>query len=128
MSAFTGLSGTAKEDMLVSLATLVLHDGGKPITAEGINSVITASGNSVAAFWGGMFENLLTGKNVDELIMQPSAGGPAVEGGPAVDAAGEGDKKEDEDDSSSDGSAGGGAADLFGGSDSDDDSDDSDSD
>jgi len=32
--AFTGLSDSAKEDMIVSLATLVLHDGGKEMTVR----------------------------------------------------------------------------------------------
>lgn len=30
--AFSGMAGSSKEDMLVSLATLALHDGGKDIT------------------------------------------------------------------------------------------------
>ena len=32
--AFSALSASAKEDMVVSLATLVLHDGGKPVTVR----------------------------------------------------------------------------------------------
>ena len=32
--SFTGMSASAKEDMVVSLATLVLHDGGKEITVR----------------------------------------------------------------------------------------------
>lgn len=117
--AFTGLNDSAKEDALVSLATLVLHDGGKPITADNINAVISATGNSVASYWGGMFESLLSGKDVDELIVTPSAApaGAAAAAGEGGAAAAEAEKEE----SSSSASAGG-AADLFGGSDSDSDS------
>mmetsp|Transcript_50919 Transcript_50919/g.160996 ORF Transcript_50919/g.160996 Transcript_50919/m.160996 type:complete len:130 (-) Transcript_50919:264-653(-) len=126
--AFSGMAGSSKEDMLVSLATLALHDGGKDITADNINALVTASGNEVASYWGALFSDLMNGKNIDELIVQPGAGGPAPEGGAAAggDAAPADDKKDDES-SSSAGGDGAGAADLFGGSDSDDDDSDSDS-
>ena len=116
--SFTGMSASAKEDMVVSLATLVLHDGGKEITAENINAVIGATGNTVASYWGGLFQSLLAGKDVDDLIIKPVAGGPAA-GGAAAAAGGEDAPAEDKKPSSSSSSAGGAAADLFGGSDSD---------
>jgi len=90
--------------------------------ADNINAVITASGNSVQSYWAGLYASLLSGKDVDELIIKPAAGGPAPAGAAAGGDAAPAEEDAKKDDSSSS-SAGEGAANLFGGSDSDSDSD-----
>jgi large subunit ribosomal protein LP1 len=92
--SFSGISGSAKEDLVVSLAILVLHDGGVAVSAENINAVVGASGNSVAPYWGALYSKVLAGRNIDDMLLKPGAGGgpaPAAGGasasGPAAGAA-----------------------------------------
>jgi len=73
--AFSGVTGSAKEDLVVSLAILALHDGGVAVTADNINSVISASGNTVAGYWGALYSKVLAGRNIDDLLLKPGAGG-----------------------------------------------------
>jgi len=121
--SFTGISGTAKEDLVVSLAILALHDGGVEVTADNINSLIAATGNSVAGYWGALYAKLLAGRNLDDMLLKPGAGGgpapaaasaaaPAA-GGAAPAAAKKEEKKEEEEEEV------GGAGGLFGGGDDD---------
>ena len=90
--------------------------------AENINTIVTASGNEVASYWGGLFQGLLAGKDVDDMIIKPVAG-PAVAGGAAAAAGGDAPADDAKKSSSSSSGSGGAAANLFGGSDSDSDSD-----
>lgn len=96
--AFSGVSGSAKEDLVVSLAILALHDGGVAVSADNINAIIAASGNTVAGYWGALYSKVLAGRNIDDLLLKPGAGGapPAAAGGAATGgAAAGGDKKEE---------------------------------
>ena len=40
--SISSLQGSAKEDFVVSLAILALHDGGVEVNAENINAIIKA--------------------------------------------------------------------------------------
>lgn len=97
--AFSGVTGSAKEDLVVSLAILALHDGGVAVTADNINSVISASGNTVAGYWGALYSKVLAGRNIDDLLLKPGAGGAgpapaAAAGGAAAPAGGAAAKEE----------------------------------
>ena len=95
--AFSGLTGSAKEDLVVSLAILALHDGGVAVSADNINSIVSASGNTVAGYWGALYSKVLAGRNIDDLLLKPGAGGapPAAAGGASAGASA-GDAKKEE--------------------------------
>lgn len=71
--SFTGVSGAAKEDLVVSLAILALHDSGVEVSSENINAIISASGNTVAPYWGALYAKLLAGKNIDDMLLKPGS-------------------------------------------------------
>jgi large subunit ribosomal protein LP1 len=112
--SLTGLSDAAKEDLIVSLAVLALHDGGVEVNADNINAIVKASGNSVQSYWGALYSKLVAGRDVDELLMKPGAGGAAPAAAapgaaaPAAAAAKKEEKKEEEEEEV------GGAGGLFG--------------
>ena len=96
--AFSGVTGSAKEDLVVSLAILALHDGGVAVSADNINAIVSASGNTVAGYWGALYSKVLAGRNIDDLLLKPGAGGapaPAAAGGAAASAGGDAGKKEE---------------------------------
>ena len=74
---FETMSETAKEDFVVSLATLILHDAGLELSADNINALAKASGNTVKPFWGSLYAKLLAGRSMTDLLMKPGASGPA---------------------------------------------------
>ncbi len=41
--------------------------------AHNINALITASGNTVQSFWGGLFSKILAGQDLASIIMKPGA-------------------------------------------------------
>ncbi len=84
-TAITTLSPQEKDERVTTLAALLLHDAGAEISAEKINEVITASGNSVAKYWPGLFASLLKKTDVGKLIERTSA--PGSGGGAAAPAA-----------------------------------------
>eukprot|EP00640_Fibrocapsa_japonica_P008733 CAMPEP_0113933434 /NCGR_PEP_ID=MMETSP1339-20121228/19_1 /TAXON_ID=94617 /ORGANISM="Fibrocapsa japonica" /LENGTH=56 /DNA_ID=CAMNT_0000934619 /DNA_START=92 /DNA_END=258 /DNA_ORIENTATION=- /assembly_acc=CAM_ASM_000762 len=53
--ALSDLSGAAKEEMVVSLAALVLADSGVDMSADNLNAVVSASGNDIAPYWSTLF-------------------------------------------------------------------------
>eukprot|EP01138_Halocafeteria_seosinensis_P011769 gb/GECG01012027.1/.p1 GENE.gb/GECG01012027.1/~~gb/GECG01012027.1/.p1 ORF type:complete len:125 (+),score=38.58 gb/GECG01012027.1/:1-375(+) len=117
------LSTNEKEDMVVSLATLICHDAGIERNADNINALAKATNNQIQPFWGYLFTKLLEGKDVDDILMKPSMAAPAAGGaapaGGAGGAAG-GAAAEEEEAEESEESAGGAGGGLF---DSDSDSD-----
>ena len=80
--SFTGVSGAAKEDLIVSLAILALHDGGVAVEADKIAALVEATGNTVAGYWGSLYAKMLAGRSIDDLLLKPGAGGGG--GGGAV--------------------------------------------
>jgi len=82
-----------KEELLVTYAALILHDDKAPITADNISKLIAAAGGNVQPYWPKLFENLLKGKDVTQLLLT-SGGGGGGGGGPAAPASG-GEEKEE---------------------------------
>lgn len=82
---FSALDKNTKDQYAVVFATLLLHDAGHETTEESINNIIAKSGNSVAAYWPGLFLTALGGKNIgDFLVVSGGSGaGPAPAGGNA---------------------------------------------
>ncbi len=66
--SFSLLSGSEKEDLVVSLATLLLADAGSDVTAENLEKIVTKSNNKASAFFYTVFEKTLAGKNVNDLL------------------------------------------------------------
>jgi large subunit ribosomal protein LP1 len=87
----SALTKTQKDELAVTYAALLLHDGELEITEEKLNKVITASGNSVEGYWPGLFAKALRGKDVSALLSNAgsaSAGpAPAATGATAAAAA-----------------------------------------
>ena len=97
--SLTGLTGTSKEDLVVSLAILALHDGGVEVSAANINSIVKASGNTVAAYWGSLYAKHLAARSIDDMLMKPGQGGgaaPAAAAGGAPAAGGAAAAKKEE--------------------------------
>lgn len=117
--SLTKVSGAAKEDLVVSLAILALHDGGVEINADNINNLVNATNNKVASYWGAIYSKILANRDIDDLLLKPGVGGgaavavaaggaaPAAGGAPAAE-----EKKEEEEEEEV-----GGAGGLFGGDD-----------
>jgi ribosomal protein L12E/L44/L45/RPP1/RPP2 len=80
---FTSLDKNTKDQYAVVFATLLLHDAGQEATEESINNIISKSGNSVAAYWPGLFLTALGGKNIGDFLVVSGGGsgaGPAQAG------------------------------------------------
>jgi large subunit ribosomal protein LP1 len=76
------------QELLTTYACLILHDDKAELTEDSINSLIKAAGCSVEPYWPKLFVELLSGCDVDELLLSAGAAGPAAgAAGPA--AAGE---------------------------------------
>ena len=118
MVNIAALSPAEKEDLVTSLATLILHDAGAEISADNLNAIITASGNEVQPYWGNLISSFVEGKDLDEFLLKPGMGGgapAAAAGGDAAPAVVEEEEEEEEEEEDV-----GGAGDLFGGDDEDD--------
>jgi len=87
MPALKDLSKEAKDEIVTTLAALLLHDAGAEVTGDKINEVITASGNSVEKYWPGMFAGLVAKTKIDDLIASSTAPGAGGNGGGAAAAA-----------------------------------------
>lgn len=90
-------------------SALILHDDGVEITAEKLNTLISAAGVEVEPFWPGLFAKALEGRNISELIANvgsaaaapaPAAGGAAAAAAPAEEKKEE--KKEEPEEESDD--------------------------
>jgi large subunit ribosomal protein LP1 len=76
-----------KQEMLVTYASLILHDDGADITEEGIMNLITAAGATVESYWPSLFVKLLKGRDIDALLLTAgSVGGGSAGGGAGVGA------------------------------------------
>merc|ERR1712028_164004 len=83
------LSKTERDELCCTYAALLLHDENLEISAEKLNKVIKASGNSVESYWPGLFAKALAGQDVAKLLTAVSAGpaGPAAGGAAAAGSA-----------------------------------------
>nr|XP_019598800.1 PREDICTED: 60S acidic ribosomal protein P1 [Rhinolophus sinicus] len=62
---------------------LILHDNEVTVTEDKINALIKAAGVNVEPFWPGLFAKTLANVNIESLICNVGAGGPAPAGGAA---------------------------------------------
>lgn len=98
MPGIKDMSKSAKDEAVCTLAALILHDAGAEITADKLNEVITASGNSVEKYWPGMFAGLVAKADVASLIKSstaPGSGSAAPAAGGAAPAAGAKEEKKE---------------------------------
>lgn len=114
LTSLDGLSGSQKEDLVASLSGLIVGTTDE-VTAEKLQAVATASGNSIGAPMAALFAKVLTSaeKGVESYTPGPGGGGGGGGGGDAAggDAA-EAVKEEEEEEEAP---IGGG--DMFGGDD-----------
>ncbi|KAM0838181.1 hypothetical protein ACQ4PT_036987 [Festuca glaucescens] len=78
----------SSSEVACTLAALILHDDGIPITAEKIATVVKAAGIKVEAYWPALFAKLLQTRSVDDLILSVGSGGGAPVAAAAAPAAG----------------------------------------
>eukprot|EP00397_Hematodinium_sp_SG-2012_P070822 GEMP01133878.1.p1 GENE.GEMP01133878.1~~GEMP01133878.1.p1 ORF type:complete len:133 (+),score=43.01 GEMP01133878.1:40-399(+) len=104
------LSNEEKDELCCTYAALILRDDKADITAENIQKLVKASGNTVEAYWPSLFARLCTARDVGDMLSSTggAAGGPvaaAAEGGAATGgaaAAGEAKKEEVEEEEEED--------------------------
>ena len=83
------VSDSDRQELLVSLACLILQDDSAPISEENINKLIAASGADVEPYWAKLFADLLEGKNVNDIILSGGgAAGPVTAGSADAGASG----------------------------------------
>merc|ERR1712205_149902 len=76
-----------KDELCCSYAALMLHDDGLEITAEKLNKVIKASGNTVEPYWPMLFAKALKSANIGDLLTNVASAAPAGGAGGAGPAA-----------------------------------------
>jgi len=70
------VSGSEKDQLVVSLAALLLNDSGADLSAENIQAVVTASGNNVPAYYPTLYATFIEkAGGVEKFLIGPSAGG-----------------------------------------------------
>merc|ERR1719373_36367 len=82
------LSKEQQDELLCTYAALILHDDGAEVTAEGMLSLIKASGCSVEGYWPPLFSKMIKSMGMDTLIKMGSGAGGGGGGGPAAGGAG----------------------------------------
>ena len=109
-TSITDLTGAKKDEMVTSLACLVVADAGGEVTAETLDAVIAASGCSTNAAYTAMFAKVAAA-GVDKFCATPGSGGGGGGGGggAAAEEVVEEEKPEEEEMDM------GGAMDMFGG-------------
>ena len=112
--SFAELTGAKKEEMLASLAVLVISDSAGEMSADAINAVVEASGNKISSAFATVFASAIAkaGNDFNNFTPAPGSGGGGGGGGggaaPAAAAAKEEVVEEEEVDM-------GGSMDMFGG-------------
>ena len=81
------LTQAQKEELACTYAALILHDEGLAVTADKINTIIKAAGVAVQPFWPSLFEKTLSGKNLDDLLLNVGGGGGGAAAAPAAGGA-----------------------------------------
>ncbi|KAL4211017.1 hypothetical protein CU097_006977 [Rhizopus azygosporus] len=96
-------------ELAVVYAALILEDDNIEITADKLQTLVSAAGVEVEPIWFSLYAKALAGQDLKALLMNVGApgAGPAVAGGAAAGAAGEAapaeeEKKEEEKEESDD--------------------------
>jgi len=90
------LSGHKKEELLASLAILVLADGEKDVSVENINALLEKSGNAKSDLFANAFSGLAKGRNVMDMMNLGGGGGGGGAAAAGADAGASEEKKEEE--------------------------------
>lgn len=70
------VTGAAKNNLVVSLAAILLSDSNLDISQENIDSVVTASGNTIPSYYSALYANYIEkAGGVERFFAGPSAGG-----------------------------------------------------
>ena len=73
--SLTSLSGVEKDNLVVSLASIIASESGAEITAETLQAIVDASGNSVAPYWAPLFATFAAkADGLDKFFGAPGAG------------------------------------------------------
>ncbi|CAI9181011.1 unnamed protein product [Rangifer tarandus platyrhynchus] len=70
-------------ELACTYSDLILHDDEVTVTEDKINALIKAAGVNVEPFRPGLFANALANVNIESLICNVGAGGPASAAGAA---------------------------------------------
>lgn len=74
--------GADKDQLVVSLAALILSDCEVEITTESLDAIVSSSGNKVPSYYTSLFASLLSkAGGCDKFLAGPSAGGGGGGGG-----------------------------------------------
>ncbi|EKE37176.1 hypothetical protein ENUP19_0179G0014 [Entamoeba nuttalli] len=82
------------QELAVALATLLIHEAGKEITAEHINNVLHHANVKVEGFWPIVMAKALANADIEDLIMNTTAA-PVAAAPTAAVAASETETKEE---------------------------------
>ena len=76
MTLSLAVTGADKDQLVVSLAALILADCGSEITAESLDAIVSSSGNKIPSYYSTLFATFI-GKagGVDKYMAGPSSGG-----------------------------------------------------
>ena len=72
---FTAIEGNDRANMVLSLASALLHEGGVEVTAENLTSVLTASNNEAPEPFKAAFASLFTATNDQSKMFEFKVGG-----------------------------------------------------
>ncbi|KNB45833.1 ribosomal protein RPP1 [Blastocystis sp. subtype 4] len=116
---FEGMSTIEKEELIVSLATLICADAKVEVTKENLDKLVKESGNKIAPYWTAVFAANCNGKDILDLLAAPGAGAAAAPaaGAAATEAAPAAEEKKEEEEEEEDIDMSGGG--LFGDDDDD---------
>merc|ERR1712157_687736 len=113
------LSPSQKQELATSLAAIALFDGGAEIDSEKINSLLTATNNTVESYIPVLFSSFVSkSENAMESMCSYGTGGGGGGGGAAAGGAEEAAVEEEEEEEEEEMDLGGGM-DMFGGDEGD---------
>merc|ERR1711879_608045 len=108
------LSKEEINDLALTYAALLLHDGGVNVTGDKLTQVVKAADIDVPPFYVKLYARVLANRNLDDLLFQTVAVAPSAAPAAGDKPAGK-PAKDDEEEEAEDMDAGG----LFGGGDDD---------
>merc|ERR1712060_49578 len=117
--AVSDLSETQKDQLVLTYATLLLHDGELEISEDKLNKVIKSTGNSVANGMAGLFAKAIKGQDIAKLLKNVGSGAAAPAGGAAAAGGATAAPKEEEKPKEEEPEEDVDMGDLFGGGDDD---------
>ena len=111
------MEANQNQELAVALAALLIHEAGKEMTAERINTILHHAGIKVEGFWPIVMAKALANTNIEDLILNsaavPVAGGAAPAAGAAAAATEEAPKEEEKKEEEEEEEDFGGFGDLF---------------